>query len=667
MNRTQKGSITVEAIVMLGLIATLTPILYKHVADRREDIDNINEANTMLLLRNTVSDYIEANKDTLSVGTSVLNPVDIGIDITGYQIGIRKDASGEVSAMIAATNGGSDIKAAKVASLLGVSAGIYSAQDAIKAWGINGIWAENISSYGFSGLPKGIPVVTTSYDEEDNTPVLDMEEIFAEIEAHNFTKINADAFCIQGDCLTSWETANERNLRIIEKCNAGAEGYEEYCLKAWNNVPKLNDTCQAVANTYMLAGQIPPSEVMEYRLSKGVGNYVEETCYFPSGTNKGYTEDEIIYACYTENETRTCSLMGREIEPICNDIKNAYAALGKSAPASGNYTVYWNNAQTSYCDMSKTPAWTSIRDFTHGTTYTYNLPRPGTYRFEAYGGTGSGYKGGYTWGIFRTESTPQFFIIVGSGRPSSSDGGGGTEIRYGLDWRSIAAMASGTHANNYLRDKYRVMVAGGGAPQGAGGGGNNCGGGPNAGCKGVGGAPIGCSRCQAGGLGRTYMYGLGPDSSYDGTVNNGGQGWYWKSGRMHAQSTGYDGSPGISSVDDSSASGGFGGGGDNGGGAGGEGYGGGAGAYNNRNSSLQCGGGGGYGAGWDSGGGYGAGSWASGGGGRVCLKSMPSGWPACSQDIFVFDEGGGITGGNTAANGGTSDNNGIFRIWLLEK
>ncbi|MBR7158877.1 MAG: hypothetical protein IKD08_04270, partial [Alphaproteobacteria bacterium] len=75
MNRTQKGSITVEAIVMLGLIATLTPILYKHVADRREDIDNINEANTMLLLRNTVSDYIEANKDTLSVGTSVLNPV----------------------------------------------------------------------------------------------------------------------------------------------------------------------------------------------------------------------------------------------------------------------------------------------------------------------------------------------------------------------------------------------------------------------------------------------------------------------------------------------------------------------------------------------------------------------------------------------------------------
>ena len=37
MNRTkQQGSITVEAIVMLGLIAALTPILYKHVAERRK-------------------------------------------------------------------------------------------------------------------------------------------------------------------------------------------------------------------------------------------------------------------------------------------------------------------------------------------------------------------------------------------------------------------------------------------------------------------------------------------------------------------------------------------------------------------------------------------------------------------------------------------------------
>ena len=114
--------------------------------------------------------------------------------------------------------------------------------------------------------------------------------------------------------------------------------------------------------------------------------------------------------------------------------------------------------------------------------------------------------------------------------------------------------------------------------------------------------------------------------------------------------------------------GGFGGGGDAGGGAGGEGFGGGAGGRITYNSTHIVGGGGGYGGSSDDGGGgYGGGGDGSGGGGRVCLKTMPSGWPACSTDIFVFDEGGGVSGGNTTANGGTSDGNGIFRIWMLER
>ena len=64
---------------MLGLIAALTPVLYKHVADRRQDIDNINEANTLLLLKNAATEYIEANKESIAIGTTVLEPTDIGI------------------------------------------------------------------------------------------------------------------------------------------------------------------------------------------------------------------------------------------------------------------------------------------------------------------------------------------------------------------------------------------------------------------------------------------------------------------------------------------------------------------------------------------------------------------------------------------------------------
>lgn len=666
MKSIQRGSITVEVVVMLGLISALTPLLYKQVSDRRRDIDNINEANKLLLLKEATKDYIKANKDILSVGSIVFEPIDIGIEISGYQIGIRKGSDGSVEGMIVVLKGGDDIKAAKIASLLGVSAGIYSEQDINRAWGINGIWVEDISNYGFKSLPTGIPVLTTAYDKEETTG-LNEEELKEFIETTTFSnfigdKISANEFCIKGECISSWEGLSDKNLRIIEKCNNGMSGYEEACLTAWNNSPKLNNSCQAVATVYMLAGQMPPSEFMEYRLSKGIGKYEKESCYFPAGTNKGYTKDELIYACYTEKESRTCSLMGKEFEPICDDIKNAYLNLGKESPSNGNYTVYWDGAQISYCDMSKTPAWTKIRDFSHGNTYTYILPRSGRYRFEAYGGSSSNTedgigvgssKGGYTWGEFTTRIRDQFFIIVGS----KGWGGGGTEIRYGLDWRAIEPKASGTHANNYLRDKYRIMVAGGagGRRKGKGGGGNNCGTGSYPGCRGVGGKGIHSTDIQ-GGLGQKYIYGYSPSCNIvSGDINKGGNG-YWEGWADALSVSGYQGGLPV---------GGFGGGGDNSGGGGGEGFGGGSGCW-----YRTCGNpGGGYGAGgWNSGGGYGGGGYdSSGGGGRVCLERMPSGWPSCSKDIFVFDEGGGITGGNTVANGGTEDGNGLFRIWLLTK
>ncbi|MBR7159120.1 MAG: hypothetical protein IKD08_05575, partial [Alphaproteobacteria bacterium] len=82
MNRTQKGSLSIEALVMLGLIASLTPVLYKHVTDRHEDIDNINEANTLLLLKNAATEYIADKKESITIGTTVLEPTDIGVEIT---------------------------------------------------------------------------------------------------------------------------------------------------------------------------------------------------------------------------------------------------------------------------------------------------------------------------------------------------------------------------------------------------------------------------------------------------------------------------------------------------------------------------------------------------------------------------------------------------------
>ncbi|MBR7159077.1 MAG: hypothetical protein IKD08_05345, partial [Alphaproteobacteria bacterium] len=51
-----------------------------------------------------------------------------------------------------------------------------------------------------------------------------------------------------------------------------------------------------------------------------------------------------------------------------------------------------------------------------------------------------------------------------------------------------------------------------------------------------------------------------------------------------------------------------------------------------------------YGSG---GGGYGGGGGThvgGGGGGRVCLATMPAGWPTCDSAVWVFDEGSGEVG-----------------------
>ncbi len=242
MNRTKKGSIIVEAIVMLGLIATMTPILYKHVAERRQDIENINEANTLLLLKNATAEYIEANKE--SITSRVLSPTDIGIDIFGYQIGIKKDSSGNIDAMITGV-GGNDMKAAKVASLLGISAGIYSAQNTAKAWGINGVWAEDISNYGFSSLPTGIPVVTTAYDKEDTSSGFNEDVLKEFIETTGFNKLSADEFCLKGKCIAEWADSTYEPIPTIINCNSGDP---KACKKGFQK--GINTSCKAIAETY---------------------------------------------------------------------------------------------------------------------------------------------------------------------------------------------------------------------------------------------------------------------------------------------------------------------------------------------------------------------------------------------------------------------------------
>ena len=340
---------------MFGLIAALTPVLYKHVSDRRQDIENINEANTLLLLKEQTKAYIDENKDTLLVGTTIVEPVDIGSDIDGYKIGIRKDSDGSINAMIAANAGGNDMKAAKVASLLGVSAGIYSAQDSAKAWGINGVWAENISNYGFTSLPTGVPVLTTTYDEEDS---LDMDKIFSAIEEHKFDTLTtnvlkADEVCIfnkdtnKYDCRDNWD---DDPIKIIEECNKGDLAS---CVTGRNKA--YNHNCQAIIDTYKSKGQTPPNQHYVLTISASSTTTSKEYCWFAD--DFGFSTNEILVTkCKVGSGTynKNACVVGfkDEVNKSCQNVYDALALSELTIPASGSYSLTSDavgNARTRTC------------------------------------------------------------------------------------------------------------------------------------------------------------------------------------------------------------------------------------------------------------------------------------------------------------------------------
>ncbi|MBR7159330.1 MAG: hypothetical protein IKD08_06640 [Alphaproteobacteria bacterium] len=315
---------------MLGLIAALTPVLYKHVADRRQDIENINEANTLLLLKNAAAEYIEANKDSITVGTTLLEPTDVGIDIEGYKIGIRKEDDGTINAMIAATDAGSDMKAAKVASLLGVSAGIYSAQDTAKAWGINGVWAEDVSNYGFTSLPTGVPVVTTTYDKE-NDAVLDMEEIFTEIENHEFAQLSTKKLCLSGECIDDWEAITLDPLEIIAACNNNTAWA---CEKGREH--SFNHNCQQIADSYQKKGINAPNQIYTLTISPTANSTQRTFCWFKDGY--GFSTEEILGAnCSTAGNMACETGYLYEVNRSCQDIFDAFTVSELTKPSKGTY------------------------------------------------------------------------------------------------------------------------------------------------------------------------------------------------------------------------------------------------------------------------------------------------------------------------------------------
>jgi len=321
----QKGSLLLEAIVVLGMIATFTPMLYKHVADRRADIENINRANTLLYLQHKAEDYLK-DPDNITALVEELghnqhkeiypSEMGAGSNFDGrYIVGIRREDENNkpvLKAMIIDTvHTGSDLRAAKVAELIGISAGIYTAVDPDAAWGINGIWSEPLSRYfDTTNIPTGAVAITTEYNKakyrvniSDILVDADLDmgefEVTAEqinavaIAAQNGTldqliaqNVNAatkvtspklvatEKLCVGGEdaenCIESWEGlggggGDTSDLMLVQLCTAGMS---ESCMAAF--AKGLNLTCSDVDAVYDRFGAAYPTPKI-YGLSYGNG------------------------------------------------------------------------------------------------------------------------------------------------------------------------------------------------------------------------------------------------------------------------------------------------------------------------------------------------------------------------------------------------------------
>lgn len=61
----QKGGLMIEALAMLGLIAVVTPTMYKKSAERTMEVEDINTASTIRTVMNAANDYVGANYSTI--------------------------------------------------------------------------------------------------------------------------------------------------------------------------------------------------------------------------------------------------------------------------------------------------------------------------------------------------------------------------------------------------------------------------------------------------------------------------------------------------------------------------------------------------------------------------------------------------------------------------
>ena len=161
----QQGGLMIEALAMLGLIAVVTPTMYKKSAERTMEVEDINTASTIRTIMNAANDYVGANYSTIIADmgeTQETRPVtpDQIKDYLPYKFDVAKALYNYGNPEITIVKQGNNLttfalfpanadigqeRTSRIASLIGASGGYVT--EAGKARGIGGIWKLEGSDY----------------------------------------------------------------------------------------------------------------------------------------------------------------------------------------------------------------------------------------------------------------------------------------------------------------------------------------------------------------------------------------------------------------------------------------------------------------------------------------------------------------------------------------
>jgi len=185
----ERGSMMVEALAMLGLITMVTPVLYKKAAERTTELQDINTATQLRALSKALDGYMKDNYDSLAneaAGNLAVSPDDVKAylpynfqlasksfgeydfviknETVGSGVNEHAKLTGVVLAPLANAGDLSMLRASKIASMVGANAGVVRS-NAIQ--GVQGGWSSSLSNLGFSNAPDGSLAVSSVHAVSD--------------------------------------------------------------------------------------------------------------------------------------------------------------------------------------------------------------------------------------------------------------------------------------------------------------------------------------------------------------------------------------------------------------------------------------------------------------------------------------------------------------------